>query len=206
MRRPLRLTPLLLLPVVGLTLMGCSGDSEPSTTPTTAAVQVSTTLRPSTTTSTTSTPSTSSTTAPTSTTTNTDAEVLTAVRAFWDVFIEVGGRTGPFDPQAVRTRLAERTTGASTTTLFQFFQGNAAAGYVVRGEIDLAPVVVSNDGTTAQVRDCHDDRTGVYRAADGTRVDTDNPARHQVLMTLRKENGVWKVATIVDEGDGCVAS
>lgn len=205
MRRPLRLTPLLLLPVVGLTLMGCSGDSEPSTTPTTAAVQVSTTLRPSTTTSTTSTPSTSSTTAPTSTTTNTDAEVLTAVRAFWDVFIEVGGRTGPFDPQAVRTRLAERTTGASTTTLFQFFQGNAAAGYVVRGEIDLAPVVVSNDGTTAQVRDCHDDRrasigrrrhTGRHRQP-GTPPGAHDPAQGERRLEGRHDRR---------RGDGCVAS
>lgn len=206
MRRPFRLNPLVLLFIVGLATGGCSDGSDPATTTTNPGVQASTTSQQ-VTTATTS-PATSATTATTgaltSTSASTDTEVLAAVRAFWDMFIEVGGRAGPFDPQAVRDRLAERTTGAESATLFQFFQGNAAGGYVVRGEIDLAPTVVSNDGTAAQVRDCHDDRTGVYRAADGTRIDTDNPARHQVLMTLLRENGNWKVATIIDEGDGCV--
>ena len=39
--------------------------------------------------------------------------------------------------------------------------------------------------------------------SDGSRVDTDDPQRHQVLMEFALEEGVWKVAGITDEGDGC---
>ncbi len=209
MRRKTRLAPVALLAVAALTATGCSGGDEPA--PSAAPTPVEVATAPTTTPAPTTQAPATTTTARVTTTTSTppagnDAEVLAAVRSFWDLFIEVGGLPGPFDAQAVRARLVERTTGAQTTTLFQFFQGNAAVGYVVRGEIDLAPKVVSNDGATAKVRDCHDDRTGVYRASDGTRIDTDNPARHQVLMTLRKENGTWKVESTIDEGDGCAVS
>jgi hypothetical protein len=63
--------------------------------------------------------------------------------------------------------------------------------------------VVSFAETTAQVRDCYDDRTGLYRISDGTRVDKEDARRHKVLMTLELERGVWKVSAIADEGLGC---
>jgi len=132
-------------------------------------------------------------------------QLKTAVRAFWDVYLELGSRTGPFDPQVVRVRLGEHATGGELQRLFDFFQGNAQAGYVVRGSIDLAPKIVESTDTTGTVRDCYDDKTGLYRVGDGGRVDTDNPQRHQVLMSLMSVQGVWKVAAIKDEGDGCVA-
>jgi hypothetical protein len=206
MQRRTRLLSLPLVVVASLAASACSGGSDDSAGRTGSSVQTSTPAPTTTPTAAASSSTTSTTAAPTSTAASSDADVLAAVRSFWDLFIEVGGRSGPFDPHAVRARLVTRTTGDELATLFQFFQGNAAAGYVVRGEIDLAPSVVSNDGTTTQVRDCHDDRTGVYRASDGSRIDTDDPARHQVLMTLRQEDGTWKVAAIIDEGNGCVAS
>lgn len=132
-------------------------------------------------------------------------EFTAAVRAFWDLYLAIGSNTGPFDGEATRTRLAERTTGASLNRLLAYFSSNAASGYVVRGAIDIAPTVVSVEGDTAQVRDCYDDTTGLYRNSDGSRVDTDNPLRHQVLMTLVHQGGVWKVSAISDEGDGCAA-
>lgn len=132
-----------------------------------------------------------------------DADLHAAVRAFWDLYLELGARTGPFDGVATRERLATRTTGAELNRLLAYFSSNAASGYEVRGAIEIAPRIISANGSTAQVRDCYDDTTGLYRTLDNSRVDTDNPLRHQVLMSLEDEDGVWKVAAISDEGDGC---
>lgn len=134
---------------------------------------------------------------------NQEAALRAAVRAFWDLYLELGAKTGPFDAAVTRQRLAERTTGKELNRLLAAFSSNAAAGYVVRGGIDVAPTVVSVDGTGAQVRDCYDDTTGLYRVSDGSRVDADDPNRHQVLMTFVLEGGTWKVSAITDEGTGC---
>lgn len=131
------------------------------------------------------------------------AGLRAGVRAFWDLYLELGAKTGPFDAVVTRQRLAARTSGKELNRLLATFSSNAAAGYVVRGGIDVAPTVVSVDGTSAQVRDCYDDTTGLYRVSDGSRADTDDPNRHQVLMTLVLEGGTWKVSAITDEGTGC---
>lgn len=134
-----------------------------------------------------------------------EAALRAAVRAFWDLYLELGAKPGPFDAAATRQRLTERTTGKELNRLLATFSSNAAAGYVVRGGIDVAPTVVSVDDASAQVRDCYDDTTGLYRVSDGSRVDADNPNRHQVLMTLVLEVGTWKVSAITDEGEACHA-
>lgn len=140
----------------------------------------------------------------TTTTTTREVALRSAVRAFWDLYLELGARTGPLDGDETRQRLTERTSGAELNRLLAYFSSNAASGYVVRGAIDIAPTVVAVNGDTAQVRDCYDDTTGLYRISDNSRVDTDNPLRHQVLMTFVREDGVWKVSAIRDEEDGCV--
>lgn len=134
-----------------------------------------------------------------------EATLRAAVRAFWDLYLELGAKPGPFDAAATRQRLTERTTGKELNRLLATFSSNAAAGYVVRGGIDVAPMVVSVDDASAQVRDCYDDTTGLYRVSDGSRVDADNPNRHQVLMSLVLEGGTWKVSAITDEGEACHA-
>lgn len=136
--------------------------------------------------------------------TSAEDELSAAVRAFWDLYLALGTHTGPFDSSSTRTQLAERTTGDELRQLVRFFAANGAAGLAVRGEIDVAPHVLSVDGDTAQVRDCYDDRTGLYRVIDGGRVDTDDPLRHQVLMTFIREDSLWKVSAIREEGNGCV--
>lgn len=205
MHRPCRLLAMTVF--AGTMLAGCStNDANTSASALTSAVEPSTasSTAPRNVSSTTLIAPTTTELAPPTSSVDPNADVLAAARAFWDLFIAVGGTAGPFDPVAVKAKLAERTTGQELAALFQFFQGNAAAGYIVQGTVDLAPKVISNDGKTAQVRDCYDDRTGVYRLADGARIDTDNPARHQTLMTLIREDGVWKVSAVSDEGDGCV--
>jgi hypothetical protein len=172
---------------------GCStGDESTRSTTTDRASTTSdaTTTRPSTSTSTTA-------------ARDPDLALRAAVRAFWNLYLELGSGTEPFDPERTRQRLAEITTGKELNRLLAVFSANAAAGYVIRGAIDVAPTVVSIDGTTAKVRDCYDDTTGLYRIADGSRIDTDDPERHQVLMTFVRENGTWKVSAITDRGMGC---
>jgi hypothetical protein len=134
-----------------------------------------------------------------------DPTVHAAVRRFWDLYIELGSAGSPFDVDATRARLAEATTGDELNRLLAFLSSNAAAGYVVRGTIDAAPIVVSVGDHVAQVRDCYDDRTGLYRIDDGTRLEVDVPGRHLVLITLALEDRAWKVASISDEGDACTA-
>jgi hypothetical protein len=137
------------------------------------------------------------------TTTGPNTQLVAAVRAFWDLYLRAGARTGPFNAADTRARLGQRATGKELAKLYAVFQGNAVAGTVVKGTIDIAPKVVSITGATAQVRDCYDDKTGLYRVSDGQRIDTDDPRRHQAFMTFTRVGDIWKVSAITDEGLGC---
>jgi hypothetical protein len=134
------------------------------------------------------------------------ADIEQAIEEFWAAYLELGGATGPFDPDQVRARLGQRATGDSLSQLFEVFQGHALAGRVIRGEIDTAPEVVAVADGRAQVRDCVDDRTGLYRIDTGERLDTDDPLRHELTYELVLDDGAWKVTAIRDEGSGCVVS
>ena len=157
-------------------------------------------------TSTTADATTSTTSAPTSETTvapKSDEAVVAAYVAFWDRYVQIGSTPPPFDPDATRSQLAEFTIGAQSAQLFEFFQNNATTGVIVRGETDHAPSVESNDGTVAVVRDCMDDRTGAFRVADGSRIDTDDPDRRTYVATMRFEGGAWKVERVTTEPESC---
>lgn len=197
--RSLRLRVFPLALIATLAIAACSSGND-SADPTTTASRFDPTSNATTSAST----SNSGSTTTIATTATQEAALRSAVRSFWDLYLELGARTGPFDGDETRQRLTERTSGAELNRLLAYFSSNAASGYVVRGAIDIAPTVVSVSGDTAQVRDCYDDTTGLYRISDNSRVDTDNPLRHQVLMTFVRESGVWKVSAISDEEDGCV--
>lgn len=139
----------------------------------------------------------------TTSTTIAEDPVLVAYLDFWELYVELGGAPPPFDPIAVNARLEELTTDPESAQLFNFFQRNAATGLVLRGDIGHTPTVLSNDGTTAMVDDCADDRLGVYRVADDSRVDTDDPARRTYTATLRQVDGVWRVERVDAEGTPC---
>lgn len=152
---------------------------------------------------TTATTTTSPITGSSTTTTETADPVLVAYLAFWDEYIALAGMPPPFDVAAVTARLAEVTTGAETQQLLDFFRNNATTGLVLRGDLDHSPVVVSNDGTTAVIEDCLDDRLGVYRVADDFRIDTDDPSRRLYTATLRQEGGRWRVETVSMGSEPC---
>lgn len=175
---------------------GCSDKRSDGNGSTTTVMRTS-----SSTTATTAGPTTEST--ETSSTAPAEDPVITAYLAFWDMYIELAGNPPPFDPATVRPRLDALTTGAEKAQLFDFLQKNAGLGLVLRGDIDHSPTVVSNDGSVAVVKDCMDDRTGVYQIADESRVDTDDPARHLYIVSLRMEGGDWKVETVTTEPEPC---
>jgi hypothetical protein len=139
------------------------------------------------------------------TATDTERDVVAAEQAFWNLYLQLGARTGRFNPADTRALLARRTAGGEFTKLYDVLVGNAAAGYVVRGTISVAPTVVSVTATTARVRDCYADRTGLFRRSDGRRLDANDPRRHKVLVTLVRAGGAWKVSAVKGEGLGCVA-
>ncbi len=151
-------------------------------------------------------PATTSTTASTPTSAASTAdEVLTAYLAFWDLYIELGSTPPPFDPGKATSRLGVLTTGPERAQLFDFLQKNAATGLVLRGDLVHAPSVASNDGSVAVVEDCMDDRIGVYRVSDNSRVDTDDPARRLYTVALRKVDSLWKVESVATRPEPCTA-
>ena len=116
---------------------------------------------------------------------------MDAYRAFWAMYLELTAASA-FDAAAVKARLDVQTTGAERDHMFQMLQVNAATGVLLRGDMDHAPVVESNDGTVAVVRDCLNDRTGVFRISDGSRVDQDVPGRTTYVARLHLADGTCR--------------
>jgi hypothetical protein len=159
-----------------LALGGCNGDGDGSATPTT--VTTSTTQ--------------------TTTTTTAEAGVLQAYRSFWDGYLKAAD---PMDPES--PVLGEVATGEQLRQLRSAFLARLSAGEVIRGEVDIAPVVVQVNEPDATVRDCYLDRTGVYDAKSGERKDRESGVRHLVTVGLVKDASSWKVASLKREADGC---
>lgn len=130
-----------------------------------------------------------------------ETAALNAYRDFWTAYVEAGDPMNPDDP-----RLAAHATGDELARVQQTFSAYKAAGNVIRGDTDLAPKVVEAAVDHAQVRDCYDDRTGLYAVTTGIRQDQEDPRRHLVTATLVVEQGVWKVSAVKHEGDGCTAA
>lgn len=163
---------------------GSSADRPPSTTATAALVTAST--------------ATTTTTAPTAS--NPEEAAVTGYRAFWAAYLAAADPMNPEHPG-----LAEHATGEQLKTVRSGFLAFRSAGHVIRGTFELAPKVVSFDGSSAQIRDCYDDATGVFDSASGARQDVDDPRRHLVTAQVVLVEGSWKVATVTHEGDGCEA-
>ena len=128
------------------------------------------------------------------------SDAVAAYRAFWDDFLAAGNPAEPESP-----RLAAHTTGDQLAAVRNHFLAIKAAGQVIRGGMNLAPRVVSVEATTVVVSDCYDDQTGLY-SPDGVRQDKEDPRRHLITATVTLVSGVWKVASVKHEGDGCTAS
>lgn len=178
-RRSRSLVGVAILTVTALT--ACSSDSTPEAEPSTST----TTTSPATTT--------------TAAVAEPQIEAVAAYRAFWAAYLAAADPMNPDHPG-----LPETATGEQLKTVRSAFLAFRSAGHVIRGSFELAPKVVSFDGTSAQIRDCYDDGTGVFDEASGARQDVDDPRRHQVTATVVNVEGTWKVAAISHGGDGCL--
>ena len=152
-------------------------------------------------------PTTTSTTTPTtsSPTTSAAASAEEAVRegysAYWNAYLR---SADPMDPE--NPLLIQHATGPALEAVQKAFLALKSAGKVIRGQLDLAPRVVTVEGDRATVRDCYGDTTGVYDAATGARQDQPSGQRHLVTASLRLEGRTWKVERLADEGLGCTAA
>lgn len=178
--------------LVAVALTACTSDDHPSANP---APSTATTSRQSTTSTSTSEP-----TSTTSSTPDAQAAAVGGYRAFWAAYLTAADPMNPDHPG-----LADHATGEQLKTVRSGFLAFRSAGHVIRGTFELAPTVVSFDGSSAQIRDCYDDATGVFDAASGARQDVDDPRRHLVTAQVVNVDGSWKVATVTHEGDGCQA-
>ena len=128
------------------------------------------------------------------------------MRRYWATYLDLAKRPAPFDVTSTRTALARVAAGAALNRLLSVLQTNAAAGYVVRGSIESHPRLASRAGTVATVRDCYDDQSGLYRVADGARIDQDDPNRHLALIGLERQADGWKVTTVDQPEAPCTDS
>lgn len=175
-RPPQRMARIAVLAVMALA--SCSSDGTPEAEPSTTTSSATTTTAP-----------------------DPNAVAIAAYRAFWEDYLTAADPMNPEHP-----RLAEHATGEELAAVRSAFLAVKAAGHVIRGSLDLAPKVVSADAATVVLRDCYDDRTGLYSAETGVRQDKDDPARRLVTATVVLTDGTWKVSAVKDEGAGCTAS
>ena len=126
---------------------------------------------------------------------------VTAYRAYWDAYLAAADPMNPGDG-----RLDEHATGPALEVLRRSFGELASKNHVIRGELDLAPRLVSSEADVAVVSDCYGDGTGLYDAESGMRLDQPSGRRHLVAATLRRVDGTWKVERLADRGLGCTAS
>jgi hypothetical protein len=163
--------------LLAVLLLGCSGDDDTessSTSTTTDAVES------------------------TSTSVTADADVLDAYQGFWDAYLAAADPMDPAHPD-----LELYATGASLDRVREAFAEHFAKGEVIRGTVDLAPVIEELDDAIATVRDCYLDQTHVFDSATGEQVDPPGEATFEVVATLVLESGSWKVSTLDKVSDGC---
>lgn len=138
------------------------------------------------------------------TTTTTDprgAAALESYRAFWSDYIAAGDPVDPSSP-----RLREHATGQELQHVVSAFLSYRAAGEVLRGTIDLAPVVVKIDGETVTLRDCYASHILRYDAKTGQSKGAGRQDRSLVTVTMVRDGGVFKVSNLAHESDGCLTA
>lgn len=143
---------------------------------------------------------------PPTSTTRASGEAIAVVRTYWATYLELASRAGPFDSIATQNALTRVATGAALERLLTVLRTNAAAGYVVQGAIESNPRLVSQVGSDATVRDCYDDRSGLFQVTDGARIDQDDPHPHLATFGLVLQADGWKVSTIEQPEEPCANS
>jgi len=136
----------------------------------------------------------------TTATTGLDAEaaVLDAYRGFWAAYLAAGDPMDPAHPDLERF-----ASGASLERLRESLGQHFANGEVIRGTLELSPVVEQLGAETATVRDCYLDRTHLFDSTTGEQVDPEGEATFEVVASLVLDGGSWKVTSLDQVGEGC---
>jgi diguanylate cyclase (GGDEF)-like protein len=127
----------------------------------------------------------------TSTSTAATEEALNAYLDYWAMVLRVNNPPNPADPE-----IQKLTTGRALVTLIKSVQENDAAGVRLqlpdgakyRHRVEVRSIGVD----TASIYDCLVDDINVVAIADGV-VRNDKLVTREVLATLAKEDGRWKV-------------
>src|SRR3954453_11388882 len=116
--------------------------------------------------------------APTTTAEAEPAPVL-AYRSFWQSYLAAAD---PMNPQDERLR--QYATGDELRQVSGAFLARKSAGEVIRGTLDLAPILVSTADDPSSVRDCFFDPARVYNASTNQSETPEDSVRQLVTATL----------------------
>jgi hypothetical protein len=180
---------MLVLAVVGLSLIAsCTGTdgggggvaSAPSTTSSTRTAP-------------------SATSRPSGATTDPKAAALSAYRAYW-ADVVAASQTADFRS----SRLDDHARGQPVTAIRDHLRQLQQAGLVDRGDIILAPRVVSLNSTTAGIRDCQD-LTGFLKHDAKTGELRDQPSGNRYLAEamVTRIGSQWKVTQVAQAVSIC---
>lgn len=174
----------LILTASVLLLVACSGDDDDGAIPTTSS-----TRRVTSTTSGEVTGSTSSTAAPSTV----EQEITTRYAAFWQARFEANQNP----PNPDHPGLKEYATGEQLDNVVEETRRNLSGGLAIRKPEDSVARssvrVVKVDGDEASLQECVVDDGVIYRYRTGEVVN-DKVATHSVEASMRRVDGVWKVA------------
>src|SRR6266704_5697735 len=180
---------LLVLAVMGLSLIAsCTGTDGGSGGVASA---------PSATASTTSAPS--ATSRPPAAATDPKAAALAAYRAYWADVVAASQTADSRSP-----RLDDHARGQPVTAIRDHLRQLQQAGLVDRGDIGLAPRVISANSTTARIRDCQD-LTGFLKHDAKTGELRDQPSGNRYLAeaTVTRIGSQWKVTQVAQAVSVC---
>lgn len=137
--------------------------------------------------------------ASTSTTADRAAPVLAGYRAFWDGYLRAADPMDPTNPV-----LAAHATGDELRQVQTTFASHFQMDEVIRGALDLRPLVTAQTDSTATINDCYGDSTHIFDRTTGSQKDPPESVRYQVTATLVVEGGTWKVSAMKKTGEACI--
>lgn len=141
--------------------------------------------------------------ATTSTTADAEPAPVAAYREFWRSYLAAADPMSPED-----AGLRQYATGEELQRVGGAFLARKSAGQVIRGTLDLDPVLASTSGDEATVRDCYFDHTRIYNATTNQPQSPEDTVRQLVTATLQRDSasGQWRVARVKHEGSGCTSA
>jgi hypothetical protein len=141
----------------------------------------------------------SGTSRPPATTVDPKTAALAAYRGYW-ADVVAASKTADFRS----SRLDDHAHGQPVSAIRDHLRQLQQAGLIVRGDIGLAPSVVSLTSTTAKVRDCQD-LTGFLKHDAKTGALRDQPSGNRYLAeaTVTRIGSQWKVTQVAQAVSVC---